>query len=435
MPQLLARRYVDLMLWHSAQLERSRFSLYARVMRFSQSFFLVALLPMVFASLACSSSEGETNPLGGGSDCSVEERAACRVDQMGCQLDGGASSCVVCEGGSYAAENGMCEAIGGVALSHSFPPNTTPSGSEVLGQCRSWTLDNSEELWINAVELQQDEYSHHSNWTFVPDDKFTGPDGIWKCSEREYSQLSAALSGGVIYAQSTQAKHEVQKFPDGVAVRIPPYSRIISDIHTLNTTAEEVTGNVDLTLYAIDASAVEVKLVPFHVTYEKLAIPPQSTSRFSGECELESAYQSSNGTPFDAKIHYMLPHTHALGTRMFVEGYGGPNGDLSLIDVRGFNGEARGRNYNPPVDLSGFKGLRFGCEFTNPRTETVNWGFDDQEMCEALGFAESDMAFESRINEVKDDGEEDGIFKFTGDCATLAFPWDHGKTGGSGEGS
>jgi hypothetical protein len=49
-----------------------------------------------------------------------------------------------------------------------------------------------------------------------------------------------------------------------------------------------------------------------------------------------------------------------------------------------------------------------------------------------LGFAESELAFESRISEANADGEEDGIFTFTGDCATAAFVWDHGKAGGGG---
>ena len=178
---------------------------------------------------------------------------------------------------------------------------------------------------------------------------------------------------------------------------------------------------------------VKIKLAPFHVTYEKLDIPPKSESRFHGECEIASQFESNLGTPVEAKVHYLLPHTHALGTRMFVEAYGGPQGDISLIDVRGFNGEARGRNYEPAIDISGSTGIRFGCEFKNPRNESVYWGFDDQEMCEALGFIESPMGFESRIGEVLDDGEEDGILKFTGSCVTAAFPWDQDKEGGSGK--
>ncbi len=99
-----------------------------------------------------------------------------------------------------------------------------------------------------------------------------------------------------------------------------------------------------------------------------------------------------------------------------------------LIDVRGFNGEARGRQYIPPIDLTGATGLRFGCEFENPRDDEVNWGFGDQEMCEALGFMESPLAFESRINEAVPSGSDGDIALYTGACSTLAFAWNkHGE--------
>jgi len=322
--------------------------------------------------------------------------------------------------GEYASAGDGCQPIPGEAISHQFPDNSTEPGGEILGMCRSWTLGNTESLWVNAVELQQGEASHHSNWTFVPDTQFDGPDGVWPCSDRDYSQLVAAVAGGVLYAQSTQATYEVQKFPDGVVVRIPPGSRIISDIHTLNTTNEVVAGNMVITLYSIPESDVEVSLAPFHLTYDELAIPPQSTSRFTGECDLRASF---GGDSLDMQVYYVLPHTHAMGSRFFLEQLGGPQDGESLIDVHGFNGEARGRRYDPPIDVGQADGLRFGCEFENPRDETVGWGFGDQEMCETLGFAASPIAFESRVSEVIADGADGSVSKFTGDCSTVQFSW------------
>jgi len=355
--------------------------------------------------------------------CTAGQIDVCRVDQMGCDLVAETPECVPCDAGHYAAKNGQCTALAGELLSHTYPENSTAAGAEIRGMCRSWTLENDEQLYVNAVELQQSEASHHSNWTFVPEDEYDGPDGIWPCAERDYSQLSATLVGGVLYAQSTQATHEVQKFPDGVVVRLPERVRIISDIHTLNTTAETVVGNMSISLYTIAKSDVTVELTPFHVTYDELAIPPQSDARFTGECELDSNYQAITGKPAELELYYLLPHTHALGTRMFVEVMGGPADGTSLIDVVGFNGEARGKQFDPPIDVSGMTGLRFGCEFHNPRDETVHWGFDDQEMCEALGFARSPVAFESRVSEANEDGEDEGTLQFTGACSTLALPW------------
>ena len=191
-----------------------------------------------------------------------------------------------------------------------------------------------------------------------------------------------------------------------------------------------VTGNIKLTIYALDPAEVKVKLAPFHVTYDGLDIPPHSEARFWSDCELDSHFMSNTGNPFTGKVYYVLPHTHALGSRFFLEISGGPNDGQSLIDVRGFNGEARGRRYDPPIDLAGAKGLRFGCEFKNPRDDSVKWGFGDQRMCEALGFAEMPLAFESRVDKAVQ-GENDGeVLTFTSDCSTIAFPWSQDKPGG-----
>lgn len=353
-------------------------------------------------------------------------RAECFANQQSCVAAGDKARCEPCAAGAYAAASGACEAIGGASEAHDFEDFTVQSGEEILGLCQSWTLDNATELWVNAVELSQDVVSHHSNWTFVPADQFDGPDGVWPCKERGYSQFTAAIEGGVLYAQSTQAEREVQKFPAGAAVRIPPYARIIGDVHLLNTTDKPVTGHVRLGVYTLAVEEVTVKLVPFHLTYQGLAIPPHATSRFTGECKVAAQYPDG----FDLKVYYTLPHTHSLATRFFLDILGGDHEGQSLLDVRGFNTDAHGRAFDPPIDMSDALGFRFGCEYNNPRADEVGWGFGDQEMCEVLGFADTSMAFDSSVEEAQPDGEEGAVQRFTGACNTLAFPWDFNKPGG-----
>jgi hypothetical protein len=309
---------------------------------------------------------------------------------------------------------------------------TTMAGQEILGQCQSWTLNNDTELWVNAVELTQDAASHHSNWTFVPDDKFVGPDGVWKCSERAYDQLSAALAGGVLYAQSTQATHEVQKFPDGAAVRIPPFSRIIGDVHLLNTTTMTVTGHTKLALYSLAASDVTVKLAPFHLTYDGLNIPPHATSRFTGNCSLTSGFKSAGLSGFDTNIYFILPHTHSLATRFFVNMMGGPMDGEKLLEIGAYNAEAHGRAFNPPLSTQGADGLSFGCEYANERDVAVRWGFGDQEMCELLGFADSPVAYESSVDAANGAGTDGSTELFTAPCSSVVFQFDFKKPGGPG---
>lgn len=355
--------------------------------------------------------------------CEQADVDACRIDQKSCSVLSGERRCEPCARGHYVTAVGDCEPLAGTALTHAFAEFTSQPGEEILGLCQSWTLGNETDLWVNAVELVQDELSHHSNWTFSPEDAFPGEDGVWPCKDRGYDQLSAAIAGGVIYAQSTQATREVQRFPTGAAVRIPARSRIIGDVHVLNTTDRAHTGHAELTLYALEEAEVTTPLAPFHLTYDELAIPPYATSRFSGTCDLTESWASAVGGAVSMKLHYGLPHTHALGTRFFLRAVGGPRDGEMLLDVKGFNGEARGKFYEPAVDLGGITGLEFGCEFENPRGDTVGWGFGDQEMCEMLGFVESPVGFESRIGEVNASGADGDIQTFTGPCNTFMIPW------------
>lgn len=354
---------------------------------------------------------------------------ACGASQKICVDDAAGPRCEPCGKGQYAAPSGTCEALQGTPISHEFAEFTVQAGEEIKGLCQSFTLNNPTEIWVNAVELEQDEWSHHSNWTFVPSDRFDGPDGVWKCSDRNYDQVNAALAGGVLYAQSTQAVREVQKFPDGVAVRIPPYSRIIGDVHLLNPSSSAATGTLKLNIYGIPKEQVAHKLVPFHLDYAGLAIPPHAKSRFFGECTLTDKFAAA-GEPFNPQVYFILPHTHAMAAGFFLEILGGPRHGETIIELPAYDGEAHGRVYQKPIDMTGAEGYRFGCEYHSTRDSVVKWGFGDQEMCELLGFAETNVGFESRITAAEEVGMDGDVRLFTAPCSTIAFKWDHEKPGG-----
>jgi len=395
----------------------------------------IAMIALSSAAIAACSSSGSpalTGQPGAGDArdagpppaalCDAAGATTCLATQQACALTGGQPTCVPCDVRSYANKAGACAPIEGTRLAHDFGEFTTNPGQEVRGMCRSWTLGNATDLWVQSVELVQNEASHHSNWLFVPDTSFDGPDGAWKCSDRGYDELTAALAGGVLYAQSTQATHEVQRFPDGAAIHLPAHARIISDVHLLNAGSNPITGHASLAVYSLDPSEVKHPLVPFHMTYQALTIPPRSTSRFTGSCTLADAFQSSVGKPFSAALYYALPHTHILGSRFFLRAIGGALDGTSLLDVSGGFGEARGRAYDPPVDLTGTTGLAFGCEFVNPRDQQVGWGFGDQEMCEMLGFVDSSAIFDSSVEAGQSAGTDGAMQLYSGPCSSFVLP-------------
>ena len=89
-------------------------------------------------------------------------------------------------------------------LMHSFEAITVGAGEEISELCQSWTLNNDETLYVSKIRQRNGGAWHHSNWFFVPEDVYDGPDGTWDCSERGFHTVQAALEGGSFFAQSTQ---------------------------------------------------------------------------------------------------------------------------------------------------------------------------------------------------------------------------------------
>jgi hypothetical protein len=308
---------------------------------------------------------------------------------------------------------------------------TLTPGQEIDQLCQSWTLDNPTELWVSNVRMQNGGMYHHSNWFYVPDDKYVMDDGAWPCDQASFSEIDAAIHGGYLFAQSTQIADESQTFPDGVAVRIPPYSRIIGSTHLLNISDEPVSTTMSMRIDTVGRDGVRVKLVPARLQYVDLSIEPMARASFTMDCDLSDTHQRVMGAPLDYKVHYALPHFHGLGRTARLEILGGPRDGEDLYEVMG-HGMSWGRAFDPPIDLAGATGLRFTCTFDNPRDVTVGWGIGDQEMCVTAIFAETGMGVQADV--VRDSAvtgtAADGTIEHAGPCRILGVPWNHDKPGG-----
>jgi len=306
-------------------------------------------------------------------------------------------------------------------LTHVFPMQTVAPGQEILGLCRSWTLNNEEDLWVNTVEFQQDQASHHSNFVYVPDTAYTGPDGIWTATSRNYDFYTAVGMGGVLFAQSTQVLSQVQAFPGPSAIRVPAHSRVISDIHLLNITPDTVTGDAQITLDMLPAADVQTKLSAFHMEYDALNIPAHSSAKFTATCPVAASVAASTGSPFGLQLYYAMPHYHTFATGFLASILGGPKAGLSLIDVGALDGETRGVPYDPPIDMTGADGFTFSCQYTNNGTYDVVWGFGGEEMCELFGFAAATPFFQASVGTGTAEGASGTVQLFGGNCSTTVF--------------
>ena len=390
----------------------------------------------------CGSDSESTTPSTDGTDVDLSSckalAAQCKKIQQGCApvLEEKEAHCEQCPEGQFPeGEFAQCTDIPGDKVSHEFLEATLKPGEEHSGWCRSWVLNNKEELWVNGVEFISGGYYHHSNWFFVPEGNHSYPDGeLWDdCYNTGFSEVEAAINGGVLYAQSTQVMRELQKFRPGAAVRIPPYSRIIGATHVLNYSPKEQTTGLRMVLHTLKPQDVATKLTPFQFTYQDVLVPKGQQAIHESNCDIQKMFADSplsDNQPFSFVLHYALPHYHRWGKSFSLKIHGGDDDGKSLLELGEFDIDPFGVLFEPPVDISDAKGLRFGCGWKNTEDRDLVWGLGDNEMCVMLGFAEFPMAFQGTVKKTSNVDEKADIPVSTGECEMLGFAWSHSKPGG-----
>jgi uncharacterized protein YegL len=305
-------------------------------------------------------------------------------------------------------------------LVHAYPEITTEPGQEIAGLCRSWTLDNDADLLVDVVHLAQTEGSHHANFVFVPETAFDGPDGAWDCAERGYDFYTAMTLGGLLHVQSASPTPDASR-PDGVVVRVPRRSRIVGDVHLLNTTDLPTTGHATLTLTTVPAEDVKVELTPFHLQYGQLRIGAHQDARFTASCSLADAMSGATGQPYAPRLHYALPYTRSRGKRVSLRVLGGPANGATVFSVGTRNGEAPAFAFDPPLDLAGSTGVTYACEYQNDGTAEVAWGLDG-EACEIFGYLEQAPRLSTTVTDAVPSGIDGPTLLYEGRCAVTLAP-------------
>lgn len=280
-----------------------------------------------------------------------------------------------------------------------FGPYQLAPGEEIEDDCVQITLNNDDYIYINSVELTTGPGFHHSNWFYVPQTTFAGEDGTYKCDDRNFNEPVAAIFGGVLFAQSTQSAHEVQQFPEGVVIKIPPHSKIVTQIHLLNPTDEPLELTPTIVLQPILETEVRTLLAGISFQNQSLVLAPGSQSRFSVTCDLGEKHRELLGRDPDFKIYYALAHYHELATKLTLDALDDNGNVAQIYTTENRVGDALGAMLSPQFSMSGFTKVRMSCEFTNTRAHTVRWGNGEGEMCVFLAFSDSTYNWGGGVND------------------------------------
>ena len=329
-----------------------------------------------------------------------------------------------------------------VPLTYQFGPFPLAPHEELADLCVAVTLHNDDPIFVNAAAIEGALGIHHSNWFWVPDNTaFAFPEGTFKCSDgggigHAFDQSAAALFGGVLAAQSTQATKELQAFPPGSAIRIAPRSRIIATVHLLNAGDNPATVPLSLTLTPLREADVVTLLAGFSAEDMSLALPAGKESRFTVECDMatewDTLYRTGQVTSphIDFKIYHALAHYHAMGTALTFEAIRDDGTVDTVWSTKNVIGDELGDMLDPPFDMTGHSKVRLTCEYYNPDARTVRWGNGDGEMCIAFVFTDSTRVWTAGVVSEGTPGpsvvDSSGVVTFTEPaCTVLAVDGQH----------
>lgn len=311
---------------------------------------------------------------------------------------------------------------------YDFGPFTIQPSQEVTGKCVQIDLHNASDLYINTIELTTGPGFHHSNWFYVPEHLYADQPSTFDCDETAVT-VTAAVNGGVLFAQSTQLAMQTQEFPPGVAIHIPPKSKLLAQIHLLNPGDSPLTLHPSITLTPLAPKDVTTQLAAISFENHALGLPPQMQSRFTVDCDLAPQWTSlhqSGDEPSaapDFHIYYALAHYHTLGTGLTLEAVKPDNTATQIFTTSNRVGDSLGGPIDPIFDMTGYTRLRFSCDYFNNTSATVPWGVGSNEMCVYLAFSDSKFNWGGGVPQDDAPGpgtNDNGVMTFTHGCQVFA---------------
>jgi len=301
-----------------------------------------------------------------------------------------------------------------------FGPFTVDAQEENTGNCVQITLRNTETVYVNTVELTTGPGFHHSNWFFVPEHVFPGEDGTFKCVDRNFDIAAAAAVGGVFFAQSTQSAYEVQAFPAGMAIPLPPKTKLVAQIHLLNRSDETLTLTPKIEIKTLIEAEVTKRLAGISMEYHPLSLPPRKQSRFTVDCDLGPLEDANRNRTLDFNVYYTLAHYHQYGTKMVLEAVKPDDTATTIYTTSNSIGDALGGVLTPPFSMTGNTRLRLTCEYNNNTDAMIWYGNGDGEMCVFLAFSDSPWLWGGGVLDSTPDPQsgvdQGGVMSFTRQC-------------------
>lgn len=238
-------------------------------------------------------------------------------------------------------------------------------------------LDNTEEIYVNRIEVAMKAGSHHFIvYDFpngnVPDAEtyrdFYDEDGSFKIA------TAASLLNNRFVA-GTQLRNSDYSFPDGVALKLAVNHGLDLNSHYVNRTDEVTQGEVSVNLHTVDKSQVRNVAENLFESWEDIFIPAGKETTIERSFEFER----------DVNLFQLTSHAHQHMTEfeIYIEG-GERDGDLIFFTNDWEHPPLL--TFDPAIPLKKGEGLRARTTYNNKTNKDLRFGLlSEDEMMIVFG--------------------------------------------------
>ncbi len=226
-------------------------------------------------------------------------------------------------------------------------------------------LDNTEDIFINRVEITMREGSHHFILYDYPDGDIPTAENfrdIYK-SDGSFNILTIASILNQRFVFGTQWRNTDYTYPPGVALRLPTNTGFDLNSHYVNHTDDVKTGEVSVNLHTIPKNEVQKVAQNLFESFEDINLPAgqvttlDRTSRFSEKMHI-----------FQLTSH---AHKHMEEFEIYIVG-GARDGELIYFTQDWEHPPLL--TFDPPITLESGQGLRARATYNNDTNRTLKFG-------------------------------------------------------------
>jgi len=226
-------------------------------------------------------------------------------------------------------------------------------------------LDNSEDLYLNRVEITMREGSHH----FI---LYDYPDGNRPAANqyRDYYNANGSFNISTIasilnqrFVFGTQWRNTDYSYPPGVALKIPAGTGYDLNSHYVNATGVVQTGEVSVNLHTMPEGQVQHIAENIFESFEDIVIPSGKVTTLE------------RTSTFDERMHVfqLTSHAHKHMTEFEIYIVGGDR-DGELIFFTNDWEHPPLLTFDPPITLEKGHGLRARATYDNNTDKTLRFG-------------------------------------------------------------